>query len=108
MPRYLIERQYLLPVYEQLLIDAPNLDAACREALDEIAHPWSGNAEEDFDNARPATITEAVELPEALVGDDAEHSGLGHLLYTAGLAALPISPEFSGDAGNEGDTVGFS
>ena len=38
----------------------------------------------------------------------AEHAGLGHLLYTAGLAALPIPPEFTGDAGDEGDTVGFS
>ena len=28
MPRFVIERQYLLPVYEQLLIEAPNLEAA--------------------------------------------------------------------------------
>ena len=44
MPRYVIERQYLLPVYEHLLIEAPNFETACREALDEIAHPWSENA----------------------------------------------------------------
>ena len=64
MPRYVIERQYLLPVYEHLLIEAPSLEAACREAVDEIAHPWSENAEQDFDNARAITITEAIRLPD--------------------------------------------
>jgi hypothetical protein len=107
MPRYVIERQYLLPVYEQLLIEAPNFEAACCEALDEIAHPWSEDAEEDFDNARPATITEAVELPEAHVGDAAEHAGLGHLLYDSGFDPLPIPPAFTEEA-NRGDAVGFS
>jgi hypothetical protein len=66
MPRYVIERQYLLPVYEQLLIEAPNFETACREALDEIDHSWSENAKEDFENARATTITEAVELPESV------------------------------------------
>lgn len=108
MPRYVIERQYLLPVYEQLLIEAPNLDAACREALDESAHPWGEDAKEDFDNARPVTITEAVELPKAQVGEEAEHAGLGHLLYTAGLNPLPIPPEFANGDADDGETVGFS
>ena len=66
MPQYIIERQYLLPVYEQLLVDAPNLEAACREVMDEIAHPWGANAREDFDNARAVTITEAVEGGEPI------------------------------------------
>jgi hypothetical protein len=96
-----------LRVYEQLLIEAPNLDAACREALDEIAHPWGGDAKEDFDNARPVTITEAVELPEAQVGDDADHAGLGHLLYDSGLAPLPIPTQFTEEA-DEREAIGFS
>ena len=112
MPRYVIERQYLLPVYEQLLIDAPTLEAACREALDEIAHPWSEEAKEDFDSARPVTLTHAVELPEGLapelqVGDESEHAGLGHLLYTSGLDPLPIPAELSDEA-KDGGPVGFS
>src|SRR5713101_1167825 len=103
MPRYVIERQYLLPVYEQLLIEAPTFEAACREALDEIAHPWSENAEQDFDNARLVTLTQAVELPEELapesqVCDEADHAGLGHLLYTSGLDALPIPAELTEEA----------
>jgi hypothetical protein len=107
MPRYVIERQYLLPVYEQLLIEAPNLDAACQEALDEIAHPWGGDAKEDIDNARPVTITEAVELPEAHVGDEAERGGLGHLLYTSGLDPLPVPAEFVEGAADDPEVVGF-
>jgi hypothetical protein len=108
MPRYVIERQYLLPVYEQLLIEAPNLDAACREALDETAHPWGRDAKEDFDNARPVTITEAVELPEAQVGQEAEHTGLGYLLYHSGLDPLPIPAEFAEGAADDPEVMGFS
>jgi hypothetical protein len=55
MPRYIIERQFLLPVSEHLLITAPNFKAACREALDDIANPWKEDAQ-DFDNAGPVTI----------------------------------------------------
>jgi hypothetical protein len=100
MPRYVIERQYLLPVYEQLLIEAPNLDAACREALDEDAHPWSENAEEDFDTASPVIVARAVELPEQLPfgfgqNDDSNLISLGNALYNAGLEPLPIPAEFA-------------
>jgi hypothetical protein len=102
MPRFIIERQYLLPVYEQLLIEAPNLDAACREALDEDAHPWSEDAEEDFDTASPVVVTRAVELPERpLIGfgenDDPNLISLGNALYSAGLDPLPVPAEFAGD-----------
>ena len=111
MPRYVIERQYLLPVYEQLLIEAQTFEAACREALDEIAHPWSEEAKEDFDSARPVTLTQAVELPEEMapelqVGDEADHAGLGYLLYNSGLDPLPIPAELT--EGDDGEAVGFA
>jgi hypothetical protein len=112
MPRYVIERQYLLPVYEQLLIEAPNLDAACREALDETAHPWGRDAKEHLDNARPVTITEAVELPEGHYpelqpGEETDHAGLGELLYDSGLDLLPIPAEFTEPA-NDDAPIGFA
>src|SRR6266851_8041337 len=112
MPRYIIERQYLLPVYEQLLIEAPTLEAACREALDEISHPWRENAEQDFDNARPVTITEAVRLldeqyPELQPSDGSDHAGLGELLYHCGLELLAIPVEF-GEEAECGEPIGFS
>ena len=31
MPRYIIERQYLLPVYQRLALEAPDVESACRE-----------------------------------------------------------------------------
>lgn len=102
MPRYVIERQYLLPVYEQLLIEAPNLDAACREALDEDAHPWSESANEDFDTASPVVVTRAVELSDQsfLAFEKSNPCNLvsfGHILYNSGLDPLPIPTEFAGD-----------
>jgi hypothetical protein len=104
MPRYVIERQYLLPVYQQLLIEAPCLNAACREALDEDAHPWGDDTEEDFDTAGPVTLTRAVELPEppplGFEGNgDPTRSTLGNALYGAGLNPLPIPAEFTGNIG---------
>jgi hypothetical protein len=112
MPRYVIERQYLLPVYEHLLIEAPDFETACREALDEIAHPWSENAKDDFESARATTITEAVELPastfpELQVGDEEGQGGLGTVLYDSGLDRLPVPVEF-GEADREDEKVGFS
>jgi hypothetical protein len=101
MPRYVIERQYLLPVYEQLLIDAPNLVAACREALDEYLHPWSDDAKEDFDTAGPVIVTRAVKFPELPRGfaeyEDPNQIPLGNLLYNSDLDPLPIPSEFAGD-----------
>ena len=60
MPCYIIERQYL-PVYQHLAIEAPDLDTACREALDDGEHDWE-NAQEDYESSRPATIISAVEI----------------------------------------------
>jgi hypothetical protein len=32
MPKFVIERQYLLPIYQRLIIDAPDITTACQEA----------------------------------------------------------------------------
>ena len=60
MPRYIIERQYLLPVYQYLAVEAPDLESACREALDDGEHDWE-DAQEDYENSRPTTIS-AIEI----------------------------------------------
>jgi hypothetical protein len=52
MPRFIIERQYLLPVYQHLAVEAPDLEAACREALDDGEHGWE-DTQEDYEGARP-------------------------------------------------------
>ena len=61
MPRYIIERQYLLPVYRHLAVEAPDLESACREALDDGEHDWE-DAQEDYESSRPATIVSAIEI----------------------------------------------
>ena len=61
MPRYIIERQYLLPVYQHLALDASDLDSACREALDDGEHDWE-DAQEDYEGSRLTTIVSAIEI----------------------------------------------
>jgi hypothetical protein len=112
MPRYVIERQFLVPMYEHILVEAPHLDAACREALDDFAQPWGDNAELCFDDARPTTIAQAVEIPEDLFPElrsrDDDNYDLSLVLYDSGLDLLPI-PEDLADAIQEpGGKVGFS
>jgi hypothetical protein len=34
MPKFVIERQYLLPIYQRLIIDAPDIATACRKAVE--------------------------------------------------------------------------
>ena len=59
MPKYAIERQYLVPVYQHLFIEAPNLDAACQQALD---HDDWDSSRTDYDSSRETTIVCAVEI----------------------------------------------
>ena len=61
MPRYIIERQHLLPVYQHLALESPGLDSACREALDDGEHDWE-DAQEDYEVSRPTTIVFAIEI----------------------------------------------
>jgi len=61
MLRYVIERQYLLPVYQHLAVEAPDLESACRYALDDGEHDWK-DAQEDYESTRPTTIVSAVEI----------------------------------------------
>jgi hypothetical protein len=58
MPKFIIQREYLLPVYQY--------EADTEEAHAEAAgpgHDWY-NAEEDYDGSLPTTITNAKMVPE--------------------------------------------
>jgi hypothetical protein len=88
MPRYVIERQYLVPMFEHILVEAPSFEAACREALDDIAQPWGEEAQLCFDDARPTTVTYAVKLPDEYepnhqMGDLNDNEALSSLLYSS-------------------------
>jgi hypothetical protein len=62
MPKYVIQREYLLPVYQYLIIEADTFEEACIEAAGP-EHDWD-NAEEDYDGSLPTTITNAKVVPE--------------------------------------------
>jgi|SRR5579862_6062712 len=113
MPRYVIERQYLVPMFEHILVEAPSFDAACREAIDEFVQPWGDNVKPDFDNARAVTITEAVMIPDNLFPElrsreNEDRHILSQLLYDTGLAPLAISSEFTEPSEQDEEPVGFS
>lgn len=100
MPRFVIERQYLVPIYEHILIEAPSLAEACRDAVDESKQPWGDDAKTDYENARCLTIQRAVQLPEQTAlelraGVDTHERALSHLLYSAGLDPLAVPTEFA-------------
>ena len=64
MPKFVIERQYLLPIYQRLIIDAPDITTACQEAVED--DDWE-SAEEDGDGSGDTTISAAREIPDGLV-----------------------------------------
>jgi hypothetical protein len=95
MPKYAIERQYLVPVYQHLFIDAPDLDAACRQALD---HDDWDSSETDYDNSRETTIACAVEIPSGKTGcNGGTDATASEMIYQAGLPDLDIPRQFRSD-----------
>jgi hypothetical protein len=71
MPKFVIERQYLVPMYQHIVIEAETLEAACETAVsDDIA--WD-TQEMDCDNARATTITQAKVIPTGYDVDPVQH-----------------------------------
>jgi len=67
MPNFVIERQYLVPMCQHIVVEAENLDEACKKAVsDDI--DWD-TQEMDSDSARATTITEAKMVPEGYEAD---------------------------------------
>jgi hypothetical protein len=64
-PDAVIQREYLLPVYQYLVIEADTFEEACAEAVGP-EHDWD-NAEEDYDGSLSTTITNAKMVPGGTV-----------------------------------------
>lgn len=94
MPKYAIERQYLVPVYQHLFVDAPDFDAACRQAIDH--DDWDGS-ETDYDNSRETTIACAVEVPAGKTGFKDGEQTATEMIYHSGLPYLEIPRPFRGE-----------
>jgi hypothetical protein len=64
MPKFVIERQYLVPMYQHIVVEAENLEEACRKGIsDDI--DWD-TQEMDCDGARKTTLTFVKEIPAGL------------------------------------------
>jgi hypothetical protein len=67
MPKYVIERQYLVPMYQHIVVEAENLEEACKRGIsDDI--DWD-TQEMDCDSARATTITAAKIVLEGYEAD---------------------------------------
>jgi hypothetical protein len=84
MPKYVIERQYLVPMYQHIVVEAETLEAACKKAIsDDI--DW-GSQEMDCDSARATTITAAKIVPQANEADQAH----GLIIASRDRSGLPL------------------
>ena len=69
MPKFLIERQYLVPMYQHIVVEAENLDEACKKGVsDDI--DWD-TLEMDCDGARAITLTAAKASDRGIRGRSA-------------------------------------
>ena len=69
MPKFVIERQYLVPMFQHIVVEAENLEDACKKGIsDDI--DWDFQ-EMDCDSARATTITAAKIVPEGCEADQA-------------------------------------
>jgi hypothetical protein len=87
MPKFVIERQYLVPMYQHIVVEAESLEIACKKGIsDDI--PWD-TQEMDCDGARKTTITNAKVIPDTMelvagtitTGGDLVSYGLSAFLY---------------------------
>jgi hypothetical protein len=70
MPKFVIERQYLVPMYQHIVVEAESFEEACELAMsDDIS--WDSQ-EMDCDNARATTLTAAKEIPSGYQVDPAQ------------------------------------
>jgi predicted phage-related endonuclease len=70
MPKFVIERQYLVPMYQHIVVAAASFEEACELALsDDIS--WESQ-EMDCDNARATTLTAAKAIPDHYRVDTAQ------------------------------------
>lgn len=61
MPKYVIERQYLLPIYQRLVVEADSVEEACQKAID---HDDWLDTEEDGEGARATTVAALKRIPD--------------------------------------------
>ena len=72
MPKFVIERQYLVPMYQHIFVEADTFEEACEQGISDDIN-WDSQ-EMDCDSARATTITAAKVVPAGYEIDQAHHS----------------------------------
>ena len=73
--KYAIQRQYLLPVYQHLVIEADSVEHACERAIE--SDDWD-SSEQDYDSCRNTTIEAIRPIPE---GDENAGADAGWFIH---------------------------
>ncbi len=93
--RYVIERQYLLPVFQHLVIAADSVEDACRQAVE---HDDWDDAKQDGDSARATTITAIRPVPDDVADRDIDPSSILYGDDGHGAGSLPIPVQYTEEA----------
>ena len=84
MPKFVIERQYLVPMYQHIVVEAETFEEACTKGIsDEM--DWD-TQEMDCDSARATTITEAKVIPDGYDVDQFQRT----LISTGDVIGRPL------------------
>ena len=62
MPKFVIERQYLVPMYQHIAVEAESLEEACKKGISDDVD-WD-TQEMDCDGARRTTLTSVKLVPD--------------------------------------------
>src|ERR1700738_2963555 len=62
MPKFVIERQYLVPMYQHIAVESESLEEACRKGISDDVD-WD-TQEMDCDGARRTTISSVKLVPD--------------------------------------------
>jgi hypothetical protein len=67
MPKFVIERQYLVPMYQHIAVEAESLEEACKKGISDDVD-WD-TQEMDCDGARRTTLTSVKLVPDGYDAD---------------------------------------
>ena len=85
--KYAIQRQYLLPVYQHLVIEADSIEQACQIATGGT-YDWD-TSKQDYDSCRDTTVEAIRPIPEGYEGAEADSGWFIHRQPDEAYAAVP-------------------
>jgi hypothetical protein len=91
MPKYLIERQFLIPVYHHLVVEADTPEEACGEAIER--DDWS-DAIDNYESARATTITAIREVTDE---EKLQDLGLSGFVCETGAELIEVPEHFANE-----------